>query len=264
MSAVERLRKRFEEEVANNGNLYHEVDVNRVKTEEFQVKRFLLNNDNDEERAFDALLKALQWKKEFGVHDRTDQYFPKEVWELNGVEVNGRDRNNRVIQWEVFRNQRSFKEAALFARQFVAHNLERVDRAAGEDGFILVMDTNGAGISNIDIDLVRFKLTIIEHYPCGLKQMLVVDLPWLLNSVMKIIVSFMSPQIKELVEYTKKTEMKKYMDEENIPVSLSGKRDKCLFPPDLKPLEDIYESLNFNEKFVDNFYSTYKLKRSKK
>ena len=258
------MRKRFLDEVSANPSLYHEIDVNRVKTQEWQVKRFLLDQDNDEDKAFNALVAAMKWKKEYGIHDRTDQYFPKELWELVAVEVNGKDREGRVIQWEAFKNQRTFKELHLVSRQFIAHNLERVDTEAGDAGFILIMDTNGAGISNVDLDLIKFKLTIIEHYPMALKQLLVVDLPWLLNSVMKIIVSFMSPKIKQMVEYTKQAEMSKYIDEQYIPVSLSGKRDKASYPPNLTPFIEHQKELGLSDKFYDQFYSTYKLKDPRK
>ena len=93
--SIARLRQMFEDEIANNADLYHSIDIERVRTEDWQVKRFLLDQpDMDEKKAFDNLCKALQWKKSFGVHDRTDQSFPKEFWELNSVEIYGRDNES--------------------------------------------------------------------------------------------------------------------------------------------------------------------------
>lgn len=262
--SVESLRKRFLEEVEKNPGLYHEIDIERVKTEEWQVKRFLVEFNNDEDKAFELLCKAMKWKKEFGIHERDDQYFFKELWELTGSEISGRDKQGRLIQIEVTRKQYSFKELHLMHRQFLAHNLERVDRLAKEDGFILLMDTNGAGVSNVDLDMIKFKLQCNDLYPQGLRQMFVIDLPWILNPVMKVIMNFMSPNLKERLSYVKKQQLKEYIDPDQLPDFLGGTREKAIFPPNLVPLEECYERYGLDNKFVDYYYNFYKIKRTKK
>ncbi|KAH7640353.1 motile sperm domain-containing protein 2 [Dermatophagoides farinae] len=260
MSEIESLRVRFNKEVDENPSLYHPIDVERVQKEEWQVKRYLQEFNNNEEQAFELMKKALQWKKEFGIHDRTDQYFPLEFYD--STEFLGRDKQGRYVQLEIFRNQIHFKELTLLYRQYVVHNLERIDRMAGEQGFILLMDTNGAGVSNINLDLTKFKLNVIELYPGSLQQFFVIDLPWLLNPIMKIIVGFMAAKIREKLVYIKRQQLLDYMDEENLPVSLNGKKDKSHMPDNLERLEKCFERFALNEKFVDQYYSTRKIKRS--
>lgn len=263
-----RIREKFEQELITNGHLYHSIDIERVRTEQWQVERFLIDqqqqpNLNDyENEAFNALCKSLQWKKSFGVHERCDQSFAKELWELCSVEINGRDYKGRVIQWESIRNQRKFKELELIARQFVAHNIERLDRMAGPDGFILVSNIDGANISNIDNDIIQYKLTTIEHYPGGLRQLLVVDLPWFLNSLMSIILNFTSPKLREMIIYCKRTELVKYIDDKYIHQSLSGKRNKRSFPANLRSLDQMKSELNLDDQFINYFYKTFKLERT--
>lgn len=262
--AIAKVREMFEAELAKNADAYHPVDIERVRNEEWQVKRFLLASKDNVDEAFAALCQALQWKKTFGLHDRPDSFYPKEIWELNGIEICGRDKENHLVQWEVYRNQRSFKEANLLARQFIAHTIERADRAAGEDGFVLVMDVGGAGISNIDMDQIKFKLQTIELYPSALRAMYVVDLPWILNPIMKVIVSFMSPHIKAIMKYVNRKELIQLIDPQYVMAELGGKRDKRVIPNELLPLDQLSRQLNFDEKFVDHFYNTYKLKRTNK
>lgn len=260
--AIARLRAQFEAELKSNGDLYHPIDIERVRTEDWQVKRFLLDQaDGNEDAAFQALIKALQWKKSFGVHDRTDQYFPKEVWEQNAVEIYGKDKQGRVIQWEAVRNQRVWKETTLLAKHFVAHCIERVDRAAGETGFILITDSNGGGLANVDMDIMKFKIATIDLYPQALKGLYVVDLPWLLNAIMKMIVALMSEKLRSVVHYVKGSELAEVMDEQFIPVELKGGRDKHAFPADLQSFEARGPALGLDEKTVDTFYKTMKLPR---
>lgn len=68
----------------------------------------------------------------------------------------------------MYRNQRTFPELNDITRQFISHCLERVDRTAGEDGFIIITDSNGAGLANVDMDVARYKISIIDYYPGGL------------------------------------------------------------------------------------------------
>ena len=263
--AVSNVRALFEKELTANPDAYHPVDIERVRTEEWQVKRFLLDQpDRDEDKALQSLCKSLQWKKSFGVHERTDQYFPKEFWELNGVEIYGKDSEGRLVQWEAIRNQRTFKETALMARQFVAHCMERIDRLGGETGFILVTNSNGGGISNVDMELSKFKIEIVDYYPIGLKAMYVVDLPWLLNAIMKIIVSLMSDKLSQLVHNVNGSELSRVIDAQFIPVELKGGRDKHAFPNDLVPMDQLGDKLNLDEKFIDSYYKYFKLKRTNK
>lgn len=261
-SPVETLRKRFLEDVEKNPNLYHKIDIERVKTEEWQVRRFLEEFNGDIDKAYELLIKAMRWKKEFGIHERDDQHFPKELWELTCADVCGRDRKGRYIQLEVIRNQTHWKELHLIDRQFLVHNLERLDRMSGETGFVLLMDINGAGVSNVNMDLTKFKMQVIELYPQALKQMFVVDMPWLLSPIMKAIVSLMSPKLKEILIYVKRNQLTEHIDPQYIPADLDGKRDKPEFPSDLVPFDQCYGRLGVEEDFIKRFYKYHKLERT--
>ncbi|KAF7491509.1 Motile sperm domain-containing protein 2 [Sarcoptes scabiei] len=260
--SIESIRKRFEKELAQNPTLYHSIDIERVRNEDWQVKRFLDEFEGDEDKAFELLCKALRWKKEIGIHEHDDQYFPKEFWEFSGSEICGQDKNGRLIQLEVMRSQHIFKELISVHRQFLAHNMERIDRQAGEKGFVLVTDVKGAGVSNFDIDIFRTKIEFNQYFPGSLKQMLVVDLPWLLNPIMKIIVGLMNPKLKAILVYVKREQLLEYVEKDQIPVWLAGTREKSLMPENLIPLEKCYKKFDVNEKFVDYYYNFHKIKRS--
>ncbi|KAH7639189.1 motile sperm domain-containing protein 2 [Dermatophagoides farinae] len=264
LKKIERLRARFEKELETNSHLYHPIDIERVRTEEWQVERFAADDiyelDNDD-GPFKAMCEALQWKKTLNVHERTEKSFPKEFYELIEVEINGRDNEGHLIQWEATRNQRKFKELEVLTREFMAFSLERLDRAAGRDGFVYVTDNGGAGLANVDMDMNKFKISAIEHYPGGMRKMYVVDLPWLLNGIMSMILAFMSPRLRALVHYCKKTDLPKFMDVKHISLRLNGTRDKHAYPSDTRRLEEMTE-LGLDEKFLDSFYKTYKLKRT--
>lgn len=64
------VRDRFLEEVKENPGWFDEVDVQRIKNNEFLVRRFLECNKNDQDDALEQLVDAMKWRKEFGVNER--------------------------------------------------------------------------------------------------------------------------------------------------------------------------------------------------
>ena len=202
-ASIANLRKLFEAELTEHPDQYHSVDIDRVRTQDWQVKRFLLGHPDNESKAFDALCKALRWKKSFGVHDRDDAYFPRELWEMSGAEISGRDKHGHLVHWGVAKRLRKSKspKARLLMEQFVVHILERLDASAGEAGYIVVVDSNGAGVANVDLDMAKFVISILDYYQNGLRGSYTVDLPWLLNSIMKLVMTFLSAKMREKVHF---------------------------------------------------------------
>ena len=75
---IESIRRRF---LAKNPNMFHPIDVDRVKTNDWPIVRFLLAN-KIEDTAFAALIKTMEWRKSYGVNDFTDESFPEEVFKI--------------------------------------------------------------------------------------------------------------------------------------------------------------------------------------
>lgn len=264
--AVARLRARFETEVLSHPSTYHPIDIERVRTENWQVRRFLqytpvVTNEDHETTAFNALCRALAWKKSYGLHDRTDATFPLENWSLNSVEIAGRDRQGRPIQWETMHNQVVFKEVRWLTKQFVAHCFEKIDREAGEAGFVAITDSTGAGINNIDLEVTKFKIEVLGYYPGGIRQYIVVSLPWLLNAIMKMIVGLMPKQLAELVTFKKASELPEIIDPVYIPDRIGGQRKGWVENESLVTMELLTKKLNLSEEFVDKYFKTFGLPR---
>ena len=70
--AIGNIRNKFLAQTQQNPNKYHMKDVERVKTNDWSIERFLLVNKN-EETAFAALIKTMEWRKSYGVNDFTDE-----------------------------------------------------------------------------------------------------------------------------------------------------------------------------------------------
>ena len=134
--SIAAVRVLFEAELnqTEQAQLYHKVDIARARNDDWQVKRFLLDNDNDHQKAFAALCAALQWKKAYGLHDLTEASFPLQWWQMVGSEMCGHDREGHLLNWSLLRRYIKFKNPAArrLSQKFLAFINERCDVAAGK------------------------------------------------------------------------------------------------------------------------------------
>ena len=257
--SVSSIREKFLTHYDKNEDLFHELDVKRVRTDDWQIERFVIDQQN-EGLAYNALVKALQWKKSFGVHERTDHYFPKEYFEFSELHNFGTDKKGRLIKWEKTRTERNISELNMLSKQFVAHLMEKIDNEVNRNGFILVSDTNGTGLSNVNMETFKFKIEITSYYPELLMNNLIVDLPWMLSGVAKIILSFCGPTLRERVQFVSRKDLLKYVDAELIPKELDGEREpKIIIPDGVKLMKDL-PHLNVSDKVIQKYYKSYNLK----
>jgi hypothetical protein len=232
--------------------------VNRVRTDSWQIERFVLDQENhNEDKAYESLIKALQWKKSFGIHDRSDQYFPKEFYELHAIEMYGHDKKGSIIQWERTRNFKKILDFVNLEQQFAAHIMEKMDSEGSRNGWTLITDTSGSGLANVSLEMQRFKIDLLQYYPQSIRNNIVIDLPWILNPVVKIIMSFLTPKLKDCVKFIKREQLTDFVDIDWIPVCLNGNREKRVYPVGLIPLERSTH-LGLNDKQIDKFYDTFK------
>ena len=59
LEIIEKLRQKFLNEFETNAQLYHQIDVERVRNENWQIERFILDTDS-EDKAYRQLTKCLQ------------------------------------------------------------------------------------------------------------------------------------------------------------------------------------------------------------
>lgn len=63
---IDEVKRRFNEEYNQNPELYDERDLNRINTNDWWTKRYLLYRKHDVDKAFDLLKDNMKWRKEFG------------------------------------------------------------------------------------------------------------------------------------------------------------------------------------------------------
>lgn len=255
--SVRRLRDRFLAECVANSGLYHPIDIERVRSDDWEVRRYVVNFDNEDD-AFKGLIRVLKWKKSFGLHDRSDDYFPKEFHLIFGHEDYSRDRKGRLVAWNVEDRYRKIGDLSPLIQQFLAHQLEKLDRNAGPDGWVSINDCSKAGMASVDMNMSKFRTESLNYYPGGMQLSLNVDMPWILRSAFKVIKGFITKKIRDSVILITREEIVDYVEPESIPECFGGQRQcSSARVKSLEPLQEC-KHLGLNEKQIETFYQTYK------
>ena len=278
---IAQIRQMFEQELLNNDNnnnnyheqkgnnslcsssssstLYHPVDLDRVRCEDWQIQRYLIDCVGDVQEAYHCLLRTLQWKKKFGVHELSITDFPSEFYQLFKIEDNttaGTDPDGLPIFTEYFASQRCYPELQQCFRQLIVAWIERMDRLAGEKGIVYLGDLSNTPILGIDKEMGQFRVEILNrHYPLLTRRIIFHNAPLLIGPILRLIVAFMKPSIRDIVVYTKNVnQLSQFIDKKVIHKDLGGGRDgKRIVPEGVVSFRDCHEKFGIDRKYVEWF-----------
>lgn len=223
---IDSLRSKVIEEVKTNPELYHEFDVQRVQTDDWQLERFAQDTDNEEE-AFKRIIETMVWKKSLKVHDMTDEDFPREFYEINGLKLLGFDKNNCLVAWNTSRHGRELSSIRTQFQQFLIHETEFLDRTSGMNGMVHVNDAKQASMFSFDLELNRFMSNIVQkHYPGLMRRSIMINLPMLLSPIFKLVLNVLNEKIRNLVVVASKSTLKDYLDKKFIPIECGGELEE--------------------------------------
>lgn len=158
------------------------------------------------------------------------------------------------------RGKNHFKsEWAQLEKEFFVHIIDKIDRQTSHRGYAWVTDASGCGFSNVDMDFAKFMVSLDNYFPRGQKYNLLVDLPWILSAVAKIVISLMSEEVQNSMKFISKSELTDYVSIDNIPLYLGGNFDTNLtkIPEGVKSISEMPQ-LGFTEDQIKSIYKTYK------
>jgi hypothetical protein len=204
-------------------DLYDEEDVDRIRQNDWYVKRFLLARRRNVDEAFDMLRNTLRWRKEFGLPTMKDTDFPIEFYKIGGLFAYEKDKNGNVVIYMRVRMHRKIPELADPVKKFLMYIVNKVDREVDGNGCVIVFDCSGAGYSNMDLDFLTFLISSGNSYfPVGIKYILVYELSWVLNAFRRIAMSLIPQSFLPLIKFANKNDITDYIPIENLPDYMGG------------------------------------------
>ena len=81
----------------------------------------------------------------------------------------------------------------------------------------LFMDCSEAGYYNMDMDLVKFIISLFkQYYPLKLGSIYVYEMPWVMNAGWSIIKSWLSPAARNKMRFIQKSSIEQYFKQNQL------------------------------------------------
>uniref|UniRef100_A0A7N6BHX9 MSP domain-containing protein n=1 Tax=Anabas testudineus TaxID=64144 RepID=A0A7N6BHX9_ANATE len=218
---IEETRQRFKNEfLQDSTEKYDTRDLERLQTEDALVESYLSWRLYVVDDALKMIDESLQWRKEFGLNDLIESMVPKWMFETGAVYLHGYDKEGNKLFWFHVKLHVKDAKTALDKKKYVAFWLERYAKKEPGMPLTVVFDMTDSGLSNIDMDFVRYIINCFKvYYPKFL-------------SAWKIVKSWLGPEAISKLKFVPKSEALTYIGPEYLPPHLGGTDPfKYSYPP---------------------------------
>jgi len=205
-------------------------DVQRLENDDKYVGFFLEWNKTIKD-AGNMVVKSLKWRKSFGVKDLTkeslDERLNKGLIFVLGRATDG----SRVLHVQTGKFEKKEREENM---KLLVFWFERIQRAEPGEKITILMDVSGTRVSQADMGFSQFIIECCASYfPAMMKRIVIYNLPTLLVAFWKLVSKLMSKEQQEATQVvSKKADLAKIIDKENLPVEMGGNITfKYEYPP---------------------------------
>ncbi|XP_054160128.1 motile sperm domain-containing protein 2-like [Oppia nitens] len=248
----------------DNDRLYDDCDVRRVQKCDWLLKRYLLAHNCNQELALNNLKDTLEWRKSFGVNQRTDAYFPDDFYKIGGLFQYNCDKTGLPLLYIRICVHRKVQELAQLVKEFFVHKVNQIDVSSGGQ-WVLVFDCTASGLSNVDMDFSRFMIDVLQNYfPKSYKYVIIYEMPWLLATFWKISRMWLSEEDRQQIKLASGQEIFTFIDAKQVPQHIQG--GQCLqniyrVPDGVLPAEQL-KHLKFTEEQIRHFRTVFNIQQN--
>lgn len=232
--ALIEVRKRFLEYCEQNPDKVNERDKQKLATDDWYLKRYLLARNRRVSDTLDMLRKTMEWRNEFGIHISEDAMFPLEFYKIGALFPYENDKKGNLVLYLRIKYHRKIDEMVEVEKHFLVHTFEKIDRITNGQGLVIVFDCHGAGYANCDVEFLQFLITCAtEHAPVGLQYIIVYKLPWILNAFWSIAKKLLPAYLANRVRFCDENSVREFIAPENLPDFMEGtcRRNYRWIPP---------------------------------
>ncbi|XP_048776179.1 motile sperm domain-containing protein 2-like [Ostrea edulis] len=209
------------DELARTG-VYDQRDVDNINSNDLYVSQFIRKTETIQDAA-DRLHEALKWRKEMGVRDLTETTFPLEFWNIGAMYFHSADKDGRKIIWLKIAKHRKDANLLPMIKKYFAYCFETAYNERPEDEIVLLFDMTNTGISNLDMEMIKFVITSFKiYYPALLGYLLIYEMPWLFNAAWRVVKTWLSQEAQKKLKFVNKNDIQEYIDKENLPEHMGG------------------------------------------
>lgn len=207
------LRKALFEQLSEAD--YNKLDIERLKKEDYTVSRYF---KEDTQSTINAIKGVLEWRKNYNLSELKAEDFPEEFKKNEVFVTHGHDVEKNVM---VYIRVKLFKKGEFpieDVKKYLAFLLDSVDRQTKGDGWSLCFDCTDAGISNVDMELLKFVVQALTNYFVeNCRYVLIYEMPWILSSIWKIVKSWLPQEQRDAVKFASKKELSSFIEDSQLP-----------------------------------------------
>ena len=200
-----------------------ENDTEFVKN--YVKQEFFLASDSkfpDALSIYNIVLKSLQFRREYRVHDLTARDIPLCVLDIGFCFTRGIDKKGSSIFYLIVKKNKRDPELKKATKLYAVYILYKHSILCPDQRITFLIDSSGAGISNIDLDFLRFLMNLFQYYfPLRLNWVLVYNMPWVLNATWNLVKRWLPPKSRDCLVFTTPSDVTNYIDPSQL-LSLYG------------------------------------------
>ncbi|XP_035378934.1 motile sperm domain-containing protein 2 [Electrophorus electricus] len=233
-SKIQETRQRFKDEyIQDSSDKYDSRDVERLFKDDALVECYLTWRLFVVEDALKMIDESFQWRKEYTVNDLTENSIPRWTFETGAVYLHGYDKEGHKLFWFKVKLHVKDPKTILDKKKYVAFWLERYAKREPGTPLTVVFDMSESGISNIDMDFVKYIISCFKvYYPKFLSKMIMYEMPWIMNAAWKIVKTWLGPEAISKLKFVSKSDIQTYISPEHLPPQMGGMDQfKYSYPP---------------------------------
>ncbi|KAL1517251.1 hypothetical protein ABEB36_001038 [Hypothenemus hampei] len=226
-SLVDELRSTFLNELKEKGEeSIDSRDLVRVKNDNFWLQRFLAHHEHNIPLALKMMWVSLNWRKEFGVNDITEQTIKMDLIVKGAFFPCGKDKDGKTLL--IIKSKMHTKGAAEGddLKRCIVYWLERTERMTQGDTISVFFDMDGCGLGNMDLDLIKYLIGLFkDYYPYFLNYIIIYEMAWVLSAAFKLIKSWLPEKAIEKLKTVGKKDVMNWVIKSEALKSWGGDND---------------------------------------
>ena len=179
LTQIEIIRNEIKDRVSKEApDIFDDRDLNKLMTDNFYVGRFWIHAffipGDRVENAVNLVIDTFKWRKDFGVNDITEADLDMEILERGSLYYHNRDKKgSRLLVFCIRKHNKDSKKMETMKKMLI-YLLERLDKEEAGKRITIIFDSEGAGLSNFDLEQVKFLIhVLISYYPNFVEKILV-------------------------------------------------------------------------------------------
>ncbi|KAK0139069.1 Motile sperm domain-containing protein 2 [Merluccius polli] len=226
----ERLRLEYDPESSCR---YDSVDLRRLWEEDGFVAGYLEGRHYVVAEAVKMIDESLQWRKELGVNDITENSLQKSFLEAGMHYFRGYDKEGHKLFWFRLKIQAKDGRTLQEKKRYLVFWLERFVKQEPGSLLTAVFDMSESGLGNVDMDFLRFFINCFQvYYPRLLAKIIIFELPWIMNAAWKIVKSWLGPDAIDKLKFLSRSDVQTYIEVEHLPLHMGGTDAfEYIYPP---------------------------------